>query len=340
MGNIKKYKTGEITGILESIYNDPIARRNIVPLFISDPGRGKTHVVRDFMISKGVYKPAFVLSQRMPFEVSGMAMVDREKEFMKYYDFDTFLNLKDGDILFCDETFNANPVTLSAFLTFLEDRIMISGRKLPDIMIIAAANHQGKPVITPQINRRFLIYDIEFDAPYWQDYMLKKYKMPKLVSSKLCTLIKQEDFTKYNYNTEADFDKAVHMIINSQKTPYEDTLIPILETLIPNNTNSQVKLSENRILEPGESISWLEMIRITKEVEIPEMKEDGKKVSNEYEIIMTNAEGDILGEIRDIETLKTMYYFSDKEIEDMNNGIITPPLLLRPFAFFQKKINN
>ena len=141
---------------------------------MSNPGRGKTHLIRDFMESKGVYKPPFVLSQRMSFEVSGMALVDHAKEFMKYYDFEYFLDLKDGDIIFCDETFNANPITLSAFLTFLEDRMMISGKKLPDIMIIAAANPQGKPVITPQINRRFLIYDIVFDAPYWQKYMYNK----------------------------------------------------------------------------------------------------------------------------------------------------------------------
>ena len=339
MGNVKKYKTGEITGILESIYNDPVARRTVVPLFISDPGRGKTHVIRDFMMSKGVYKPAFVLSQRMPFEVSGMAMVDREKEFMKYYDFDTFLNLKDGDILFCDETFNANPITLSAFLTFLEDRIMISGRKLPNIMIVAAANHQGKPVITPQINRRFLIYDIVFDAPYWQKYMLKKYKMPEQVSSKLCALIKNEDFTRYNYNTEADLDKAVHMIINNLKTPYEDTLIPILNTLIPNNTKSQVRISENNVLEPGESIPWLDMIKLNKDIKISNLEEDEKTVQNHNnEIIMLDYNGNIIGEIKDVEVLKTIYHFSEDAIKNINNGknLHTDPA--RYYDFYFKKI--
>lgn len=424
MSNIKKYKTGEITQILEGIYNDPIARKTIVPLFISDPGRGKTHVIRDFMNSKGVFKPPFILSQRMPFEVSGMALVDREKEFMKYYDFDFFNNLKDDDILFCDETFNANPTTLSAFLTFLEDRIMISGKKLPNIMIIAAANPQGKPVITPQINRRFVIYDIVFDAPYWKKFMLEKYKMPEIVSSKLCNLIQNEKFTSYNYCTEADFDKAVHMIINKIATPYEDELLPILNTLIENKLKEPVKLSEDKTLEVGESISWLDMIRLNKSIKLPEIKDDfetyysiwlkeigntkllllktikeligldlkeakelvdnvpceiktnltqndanefrskleecgatisikefksnNKQIENKYKILMYNDNDEVVGEIKDIEVLKTMYYFSGSDIEKINSGIKqplppqppSPPLVFPQHLSFKKIINN
>lgn len=340
MSNITKYKTGEITGILEGIYNDPVARRNVVPLFMSNPGRGKTHVIRDFMESKGCYKPAFVLSQRLPFEVSGMALVDKEKEIMKYYDFDFFMNLKDGDVLFCDETFNANPLTLSAFLTFLEDRMMISGKKLPNIMIIAAANPQGKPVLTPQINRRFLIYDIVFDAPYWQEFMLKKYKMPHIISKKLCNLIEAEDFSGYNYNTEADLDKATHMIIQNIETPYKLQLEIYLNTLIENKLDEPVKLSEDRSLEPKESISWLEMIRINNSIEIPEIK---KEVSNResklnaYEIEMFDKDKNKIGEIKDIATLKDMHYFSEADIKNIEDGKLTAPHLPPSSFFFLKK---
>lgn len=417
MSHIKKYKTGEITEILEGIYNNPVARRTVVPLFMSNPGRGKTHIIRDFMKSKGCDKPSFVLSQRMPFEVSGMALVDQKEQLMKYYDFDFFLNLKDGDIIFCDETFNANPVTLSAFLTFLEDRIMISGKKLPDIMIIAAANPQGKPVIHPQTNRRFLIYDIVFDPSYWKKYMLNKYKMPEIVSSKLCSLIASEEFKEYNYSTEADFDKAVHMIIQGIKTPYEDDLLPILETLVENKTKEQVKISEDRILEPGESISWLEMVRLSKNINnlennfdlggysvvithsvgykinilktIKELTGLGLKASkdiidfephvvksgltkkeadefkikleaagagvsikkrtseinsSDYEILMYNDKDEVIGKIKDIETLKNMYNFNEEDIKNINNGIKTIPRTFPttypPAGFIFKKINK
>ncbi|MCK9429285.1 MAG: AAA family ATPase [Candidatus Omnitrophica bacterium] len=263
MSHIKKYKVGEIKGILEGIYNDPVIRRTTVPLFMSNTGLGKTYVIQEFMEEKGVYKPPFVLSQRMPFEVSGMALVDKEKDIMKYYDFDFLLELKDGDILFIDETYNANPLTLSAFLTFLESRIMISGKKLPDIMIVAAANPQGKPVLTPQIHRRFLQYDIVFDDASWKNFLSKKFFMPKEVSSKLCNLIKNEDFTGYNYDTSADLDKAIEMIIKGIPTPYDD-IIPMLNTLIQNPIKGRVKLNKNKYLEENENISWLELIKLKK----------------------------------------------------------------------------
>jgi len=236
---------------------------------MSNPGMGKTEIIEEFMKDMRVYKPPFVLSQRMPFEVSGMAMVDKDKNRMKYYDFDFLLTLKDGDILFIDETLNANPVTLSAFLTFLESRITISGKKLPDIMIVAAANPQGIPVLTPQIKRRFVFYDIEFDSTSWKEYMRNKYnfgvgdfKMPDKILNPLCSLIKNEDFSGYNFNTPADIDKAVYSIIKDHITPYEDELTPILSFLIQNPLNADVDLGNGRILGNGEYISWLELIRL------------------------------------------------------------------------------
>lgn len=258
-----KYKVGEIREILEGIYKDPVLRRTTVPLFVSNPGLGKNYIIEEFMRDKGVYKPPFVLSQRMPFEVSGMSLVDKEKDIMKYYDFDFLLELKDGDILFIDETYNANPLTLSAFLTFLESRITISGKKLPDIMIVGAANPQGMPVLTPQIKRRFVHYDIIFDDESWQKYLWNKYYMPTEISIKLCNLVRSEDFTGYNFYTPADIDKAIYTIIKEVKTPYEKTLIPILSTLVTNTLNEVVKIKDREIL-PKQQVEWLELIKYLK----------------------------------------------------------------------------
>lgn len=257
--NQKKYKVGEIKGILEGIYNNKEIRNSVVPLFMSNSGLGKTFIIEEFMREKGVYKPPFVLSQRMPFEVSGMAHIDREIDKMKYYDFDFLLELKDGDILFIDETYNANPQTLSAFLTFLESRTMISGKKLPDIMIVAAANPQGMPVLTPQIRRRFLQYDIEFDRVSWKEYLISKYGIPKDISNKLCDFVDNEDYSGYNYHTPADLDKAVNMIIHNIPTPYEAEIKPILDGFIKNELNEKIQLSDTKFLEVNEQISWLKL---------------------------------------------------------------------------------
>jgi hypothetical protein len=54
------------------------------------------------------------------------------------------------------------------------------------------------------------------------------------------------------------------MIISNVFTPYEHELLPILNTLITNELRDDVKLSEERTLAVGESIPWLEMVRIIK----------------------------------------------------------------------------
>jgi len=142
--------------ILEKVYNVPELRKSIVPLFIGNPGLGKTVIIEEFAKEKGVNIVEFITSQRNPFEISGMAMPDRDAKKMAIWDFDGMLNMKDGDILFFDEILNGNPSVLNACLTLIEQRVMISGKKLPDIMIVAAANPQGMVPITPQIKERFV----------------------------------------------------------------------------------------------------------------------------------------------------------------------------------------
>lgn len=339
----KNENVGKIYTVLQGIYENVDLRRSIVPLFIGDPGISKSVQIRQFAKDKGVKLVPFVTSQRNPFEISGLAMPDRDTKRMSFWDFDTLLDMEDGDILFFDEVFNGNPTVLNACLTILEEREMISGKKLPDIMIVAAANPQGMVPLTPQIKERFVWYEFKFPRVSWKKYMRDKYKMPDIVSNKLCTLIQNEDFKgRRNYNSSRSIDKAVGMLINDVYTPYKDVVLPILETLIPNNTKEQVKLSEERVLEPGESISWLEMVRISREIEIPEVKEDKNEVvkNHAYNILMLDENNNILGRIKDMETLKKMYYFSNDDIENINNGIKTLPPPPPSPRFFFKKINN
>lgn len=268
-----------IKEILEGIYENLDLRRTIVPLFMGDPGISKSVQIRDFAKEKGVTLVPFITSQRNPFEVSGLAMPNRKTERMEFWDFDTLLDMKDGDILFFDEIFNGNPTVLNACLTILEEREMISGKKLPDIMIVAAANPQGMVPLTPQIKERFIWYNFEFPREDWKEYMFKRYKMPNIISNKLCVLIQEEKFNgKSNYYSARSIDKAVNMLINEVPTPYEDALVPILNGLIENKLSEPVQIIEGKSLAPGEAIPWLEMIKLSKGIKIErgidELEED------------------------------------------------------------------
>ena len=187
---------------------------------------------------------------------------------MSYYNFDKLENLKDGDILFFDELLNGNPVVLNACLTILEQRRFISGKSLPNIMIIAVANPQGMAPLTPQIKERFIWYRVKFDAPMWQEFMSLKYKMPKSISIKLCKLITGENFKASNFYTPRSMDKATNMIINEVPTPYGDIVTPILSEIIENKLDSAVNIGGDSVLEVNEQITWLSLIKLSRKNEI------------------------------------------------------------------------
>ena len=250
--------------ILEKVYNNEELRNTIVPLFIGDPGLGKTVIIQDFAKKKKVKLVELITSQMSPFEISGIAMPDKDIKKMVYYNFDKLENLKDGDILFFDELLNGNPVVLNACLTILEQRKFISGADLPKIMIVAAANPQGMAPLTPQIKERFIWYNVKFNKNMWKDYMKNKYAMPEDIGNKLCTLITGEDFSTNNFYTPRSLDKATNMLINEVTTPYTETIEPILNHLIKNPFKDNIELPDGKELAPGEMISWLELIKLSK----------------------------------------------------------------------------
>lgn len=254
----------KIKNILEKVYTNQELRKSIVPLFIGNPGLGKTVLIEEFAKEKKVQLVELITSQMSPFEISGIAMPDKDTKKMTYFNFDKLENLKDGDILFFDELLNGNPVVLNACLTILEQRRFISGKPLPDIMIVAAANPQGMAPLTPQIKERFVWYDVKFDKKMWQDYIVKKHSVTTSISEKMCTLITGETFTGNNFNTPRSIDKALNMIVNEVDTPYSKDLTPILSELVTNKLESPIKLSEDRELQPNEMISWLELIKLKK----------------------------------------------------------------------------
>lgn len=252
----------QMKSVLEKVYENKELRKTIVPLFIGNPGLGKTVIIEEFAKEKGVELVELITSQMSPFEISGICIPHHETGLMKYYNFDKLENLKDGDILFFDELLNGNPIVLNACLTILEQRRFISGKPLPDIMIIAAANPQGMVPLTPQIKERFVWYNVGFNESMWKNYMKKKYGITTDILKFLCELIKKETFTDKNFLTPRSIDKAVNMMIYNVPTPYSTQLKSILMNTIGNNSDQDIQITKNRILGPMEMIPWLEMIQL------------------------------------------------------------------------------
>lgn len=163
MRNIKKY-----LDILDQ-HRDEMALA-----LMSDPGLSKTSQCKQWCEEHGRQYFEFITSQRMPSEISGMAMPDSDTKRMKIYDFDYLLDMKDGDVLAFDEFTNGNIMTLNACLTLIQERNMMSGRKLPSILIVAMGNPQGKCDMLPQTKQRFLWLNVKFDDETWCEWCEKE----------------------------------------------------------------------------------------------------------------------------------------------------------------------
>ena len=171
---------------------------------MSDPGLSKTSQCKQWCEEHGRQYFEFITSQRMPSEISGMAMPDADTKRMKIYDFDYLLDMKDGDVLAFDEFTNGNIMTLNACLTLIQERNMMSGRKLPSILIVAMGNPQGKCDMLPQTKQRFLWLDVKFDEEAWCEWVEKELNVAP--TQKLIDIIKSTyksgfGVQDYNYMT-------------------------------------------------------------------------------------------------------------------------------------------
>jgi len=246
--------------ILTKTYNNPVLRQKTVPLFMSNPGVGKTTIIKEFVQSIGVKMVKITLSQRMPNEVVGMVMPVESSGKLVVYDSHELSKLEDGDILFFDEAFNGTlKQTLDAVLNLLEDRMLPSGKKLANVMIVAASNPQGLINLTPQIKERFIRYDLDFNEQEYQDLLQNKYGMPLEISRHLCTLINKEKFDNvdWHYLTPRSIEKAINQIGCNLHSPYEDLLLPFLSLEVELPTNI-----ESLNAKQGENIKYLDLLKV------------------------------------------------------------------------------
>lgn len=151
------------------------ARKYIVPCLEGPAGIGKTAATKQAAEELGAGKVITIIaSQILPNEVSGITMPVVESKAMEIFDHFRLSSLKDGDILFFDELLEADQLVLSACLTLIESRELMSGRKLPDIMIVAATNPTIKPnMLKENIRQRFLWRRFGLDKNGCREYIKK-----------------------------------------------------------------------------------------------------------------------------------------------------------------------
>lgn len=166
------YGISEATKLIEAA--DKL-RGEIVLCLMGKPGIGKTESIERFAREHGRKVVHIIASQILPNEVSGMTMPNQESHTMDVFDHVRLGHMEDGDILFFDELLKGQTQVLNACLTLIQERRMMSGKKLPDILIVAAANPLATPAkLPPEIRQRFMFVDMEWYTEEWIGYMKGK----------------------------------------------------------------------------------------------------------------------------------------------------------------------
>ena len=178
--------TSDISALMEAVDK---RRGDIVPCLLGSPGIGKTEGIEEFARTHGRDVVHIIASQVLPTEVSGMTMPNQETHSMDVFDHARLSRMRDGDILFLDELLKGQQQVLSACLTLVQERRLMSGTRLPDVIIVAAANPLASAKMLPEeIRQRFLFVDVEFDAMSWCEYMRERgVPRPDILTSRLVT---------------------------------------------------------------------------------------------------------------------------------------------------------
>lgn len=162
-----------LTSDIEELVEAADKRRDEVVLcLLGAPGIGKTEGIETFARKHHRDVVHIIASQILPTEVSGMTMPNQETHAMDVFDHARLGHLKDGDVLFFDELLKGQVQVLNACLTLIQERRMMSGKRLPDVLIVAAANPLASPQQLPlEVRQRFMFVEVEFDEYSWCDYM-------------------------------------------------------------------------------------------------------------------------------------------------------------------------
>lgn len=192
------------------------ARGFIVPLMEGPSGIGKTVAVHQHATNVGAGKVVTIIaSQILPNEVSGITMPVLESKSMEIFDHYRLSSLQDGDILFFDELLEADQLVLSACLTLIESRELMSGKKLPDIQIVAATNATIKPnMLKESIRQRFVWQNFQIDPEGCRKYIEDTYgiNVKKLIGQLVPT------GNEYNILTPRSLTKMAAWICSAESS--------------------------------------------------------------------------------------------------------------------------
>ena len=196
-------------------------RKYIVPCFVGNPGCGKTVGVElarqelEHIYNRKIHMHTLIASCAVPSEICGMTMPNHEDHTIDIYDPRALVDLQDGDILFLDELLEADQAILKACLTLIESRLLMSGRKLADIMIVAATNGTQKPNMIPSnIKERFIWLNVNELNSTAQSFLEERYDVSFL------NLDFSADIRQYNQMSKRTYTKLLDWISNTD-TPEE-----------------------------------------------------------------------------------------------------------------------
>jgi hypothetical protein len=159
-------------------------------------------------------------------------------------------SLEDGDILFFDEILEAPPMLWSACLTLIQDRIMASGKKLPDVFIVAASNKVAAPAIIPaSVRNRFQFIELSFDFDSWSTWFWDKYHVnPDPFRDKI-----QQDSSNYNILTPREVTK-LYLWVNSLSGEEKKQALYVIGDMFDNGVVEALKQMTNPVLTAKEQI--------------------------------------------------------------------------------------
>lgn len=191
------------------------AKDYMVPCLIGGVGIGKTAAVNEHAKNVGANKVVeIILSQILPTEISGFKMPDKLSKKIRVFDDARLNSLEDGDILFFDELLEADQAVLSACLTLIESRTMLSGKKLPNIQIIAATNETISPgMLKPSIRQRFIFHDVCYDKAEISDFIFNETGVR--VKGHTLNLL-EEDSSQYNILSPRSLTKMVKWLCTGE----------------------------------------------------------------------------------------------------------------------------
>lgn len=185
-------------------------RTNMSVCFLGPPGIGKTQGIYEWAKDNGRNVVTIIASQCLPSEVAGFVMPGKDEEHSVIYDPQRLVDLKDGDILFFDELLTAPTPVLSACLTLIQERTMMSGRKLADVIVVAAANPLGSASQIPlPVRQRFMFINVAWSINEWSSYIRNVYgiSVPSAIMNKLKT-----EGDEYNVLTPRSATKLIDMV--------------------------------------------------------------------------------------------------------------------------------